>query len=105
MAMCGNELYSVENANAALGRYFEMLSKTGYVKAGSVRHLLVRLFILDMLKYAADYITAEDYDKFGSLLHNLESGDCLLPYSVYCTNRTAYGVNGEDGNDYAGPLT
>lgn len=77
-----------------MARYFGLLSSTGSAKPASVKHLLVRLLIQDMLTYAHRYITEKDYEMFGVVLHNLESSDCLLPYSVYCVNRAAYGVNG-----------
>lgn len=102
--MCGNELFSVKANEAAVFRYFGLLSKTGASRPASLRHLLVRLFVLDMLTYAQEFITETDYELFKMMLHNLESMDCLLPYSVFCTNRTVYGINGEDGEDYAGPI-
>lgn len=104
MRMCGKQLFSTGSTMDALSGYFGLVSKTGYAKPASVKLILLRLFIQDLLAYAKDYVSDEDYAMFGEVLHNTESGDCLLPYSVYCTNRTAYNINGEDGNDYAGPI-
>jgi len=102
--MCEQELISVKKANAILGRYFGQLSETGYVKPNGVSRLLVVLFVLDMIQYMAPYISGDDYRMIGRFMHSLE-GDCLLPYTVYCINRSAYYAYGDDGDDYAGPRT
>lgn len=67
-----------------------MLSKTGYVAPLHVKRILVILFLLDMVRYTSDHISEKDYCEIHKFLRQLEADDCLIPYSVYCTNRTQY---------------
>ena len=51
----------MENINntlcEALGRYYKVLEKTGYVKQGSVNQLLLLIFIQEILDNYSEFIT------------------------------------------------
>lgn len=88
--MCRKELISEKKAGEILARYFALLSHTGYVKHKSLVRILAILFILDMLKYMSEFINEKDYCELSSFIGRLGAIDCILPYSVFCTNRTQY---------------
>lgn len=89
LTMCEKGLISTGKTSDILSRYFFLLKKTGYVKKSSVERMLVVLFILDIVRYMSDCITEEDYKMLQKTLRNMEGHDCLLPYTIYCTNKTA----------------
>ena len=75
-------------ADAYLGSYFNTLKATGYVKHSIVTRFLVYTFLIDFVDVMKDYITEEDYAMIGALLNRLfTSGNCLLPYEVFCNNK------------------
>ena len=81
------QLISEHKASNIFGGYYSLLSKTGYVSRKVMRSLLMYLFILDMVEYMHGYITSEDYKLIEAALGFLARNSCLLPYSVFCTNR------------------
>lgn len=85
-----DEIKALQVAN----RYFSLLSETGYVKAGLTRRILVYLFLLDFVDFTHAFFTEEDYGMVDRMLQKLfAGGSCLMPYSVFCTNRVKLGRN------------
>lgn len=79
-------------ALSTLSRYFNLVSKTGYVKHESLLRFLAYIFLIDFVEYTYDYFTQEDYDTVAEALGRLFSnGGCLMPYPVFCTNRAVRG--------------
>ena len=75
-----------------LNRYFSMLKSTGYVKHDIVLRFLIYLFFIDFVDNVYDFITEEDYNVINRALSVLfSSGNCLLPYTVFCANRALMG--------------
>lgn len=68
----------------ALGRYYKVLEKTGYVKQGSVNQLLLLIFIQELLDNYSEFITEQDYAIIGSILECLYGSNCLIPYDQFC---------------------
>lgn len=67
--------------NESLTRYFNALSKLGYLSYSEVDKLLVLIFIYDLLK--SDWkllITEEEHKIIEDALHCLYGSTCLIPY-------------------------
>ena len=81
-------------------KYFDILKNTGYVKPGMMSRFTLYLFLLDFVYKTHRFFTENDYDAVDNALRKLFSnGGCLLPYSVFCTDRVKVGLN-----EYMGTL-
>lgn len=88
-----------KNTIAILGKYFDLVSQTGYVKSKTVVRLLLYLFLLDFVNVLHYYFTEEDYEKVNCLLVKLfTGGGCLLPYQVFHNLHTTIGYPGIEGS-------
>jgi len=86
------QLTSKSTAEHPLVGYYDLLTKTGYVKSGRVRKLLLYSFLVNFVEEFSHFITQEDYKQIQLLLTKLfASGDCLLPYPVFCFRRAKLG--------------
>lgn len=75
-----------------VSKYYDRLEKTGYVKRDIVHRFLIYLFLIDLLDWTYDFITDKDYNIINNALNVLFStGNCLLPYMVFCANRAQIG--------------
>ena len=80
--------------------YFDILKYTGYMKPGMMSRYTIYLFLLDFVDSTHRFFTEEDYNTVDRLLRKLfVNGGCLLPYSVFCTDKVKVGTN-----DYMGTL-
>jgi len=77
-------MLNVLNSGKVLGtleNYFDMLTKTGYMKGPVTCRFLLYLFLYDFADTMYDYLSDEDYEKINKLLNATFSGaGCLLPY-------------------------
>lgn len=64
--------------NTGLGRYYNALSSTGYIKDKDTISLLVLIFLQDFIDRYEGYITNEDMNKINKLLDCI-SNSCLIP--------------------------
>ncbi len=81
-------------------KYFDILKNTGYIKPGMMSRFMLYLFLIDFVDNTHRFFSEEDYNAVDNALRKLFSnGGCLLPYSVFCTNKVTLGRN-----EYMGPL-
>ena len=81
-------------------KYFDILKNTGYVKPGMMQRYFLYMFLLDFVDYTHGFFTVEDYNAVDNALRKLfANGGCLLPYSVFCTDKVKLGRN-----EYMGTL-
>ena len=70
----------------AISRYFNMLSKFGYVNYGEVYNILYLILIRDFIyNDFYGYITEGDYRYIERSLYCLFGKSCLIPYPEYLT--------------------
>lgn len=70
----------------AISRYFNMLSKFGYVNYDEVYNILYLILIRDFIyNYFYGYITEDDYRYIERSLYCLFGKSCLIPYPEYLT--------------------
>lgn len=68
----------------SLSRYFNILSKLGYMNYTDVNKLLVLIFVYDLLESdCSAFITEEEYRVISSALYCLYGSTCLIPYPEY----------------------
>ena len=92
-------LFSYKNPKEILTNYFGLLSKVGYAKQSTVFRMLIYIFLLDFLKYCANYITEQDYALIRACLILLyKNGDCLFSYPAFCQNRLTLGTERYNGD-------
>lgn len=95
------QLISKPKAAGYLMGYYDLLTKTGYVKAGMVKKLLLYVFLIDMIEELHAFIDEKDYLFIEKAMTKIFlNGGCLLPYPVYCTRRATLG-----SADYMGDFT
>lgn len=71
----------------SLYRYFNTLSKLGYVSYSEVDKLIVLLFIYDLLEdNCSNFLTEEDRKIINNALYCLYGSTCLIPYPNYIVN-------------------
>lgn len=72
-----------------LNRYFTTISATGYVKPIVVKRFLAYLFLVDFVEKIYEFLDESDYNFIrDALLKLFSTGCCLLPYELFCKNRT-----------------
>lgn len=70
----------------AISRYFNILSKFGYVNYTEVYNILYLMLIRDFIyNDFYGYITEDDYRYIGKSLYCLFGKSCLIPYPEYLT--------------------
>lgn len=75
-----------------LDTYFSLVSKTGFVKENVLDRFMAYLFLIDLVEFTHDFFTETDYNIVADALASLFStGNCMLPYPVFCTNRITLG--------------
>lgn len=75
-------------------KYFDILKNTGYIKPGMMSRFMLYLFLIDFVDGTHRFFSEEDYNAVDNALRKLFSnGGCLLPYSVFCTNKVTIGRN------------
>jgi len=75
-------------------KYFDILKNTGYIKPGMMFRFMLYLFLIDFVDSTHRFFSEEDYNAVDNALRKLFSnGGCLLPYSVFCTNKVTIGRN------------
>ena len=75
-------------------KYFDILKNTGYIKPGMMSRFMLYLFLIDFVDSTHRFFSEEDYNAVDNALRKLFSnGGCLLPYSVFCTNKVTIGRN------------
>lgn len=68
----------------SLSRYFNILSKLGYMNYTDVNKLLALIFIYDLLESDCNtFITEDEYRVIGGALYCLYGSNCLIPYPEY----------------------
>lgn len=81
-----------DRALKTLDTYFSVVEKTGYVKENVLDRFMMYLFLIDFVEFTHDFFTEKDYDIVADALASLFStGNCMLPYPVFCTNRFTLG--------------
>ena len=71
----------------SLDRYFNILSKLGYMSYFEVNKLLVLIFIYDLLESDCGvFITEDEYKVIDEALYCLYGSNCLIPYPKYIVN-------------------
>lgn len=64
-----------------LNKYFDILSKTGYVKNKEVNKVIILTFLSRLLNNFSEYITEEDYNDIIKSVYCLS--DCLIRLPKY----------------------
>ena len=64
-----------------LNKYFDILSKTGYVKSKEVNKVIILTFLSRLLNDFSEYITEEDYNDIIKSIYCLS--DCLIRLPKY----------------------
>ena len=64
-----------------LNKYFDILSKTGYVKNKEVNKVIILTFLSRLLNDFSEYITEEDYNDIIKSVYCLS--DCLIRLPKY----------------------
>ena len=64
-----------------LNKYFDILSKTGYVKSKEVNKVIILTFLSRLLNDFSEYITEEDYNDIIKSVYCLS--DCLIRLPKY----------------------
>ena len=64
-----------------LNKYFDILSKTGYVKSKEVNKVIILTFLSRLLNDFYEYITEEDYNDIIKSIYCLS--DCLIRLPKY----------------------
>lgn len=64
-----------------LNKYFDILSKTGYVKSKEVNKVIILTFLSRLLNDFYEYITEEDYNNIIKSIYCLS--DCLIRLPKY----------------------
>lgn len=64
-----------------LNKYFNLLSKTGYVKSKEVNKVIILTFLSRLLNDFSEYITEEDYNDIIKSVYCLS--DCLIRLPKY----------------------
>ena len=73
--------------NEAFTRYFNTLSKFGYIKYSESYKVLVLTFIYELLESnCKSFITEDDYKVIDNALYCLYGSTCLIPYPEYIAN-------------------
>lgn len=78
--------------NKALDKYFNTLTKSGYVEYETVFTILVLIFIDEMINGDCKIpITEDDYNKINKALYCIYGSNCFVPYpdtsisdNIYC---------------------
>ena len=64
-----------------LNKYFDILSKAGYVKSKEVNKVIILTFLSRLLNDFSEYITEEDYNDIIKSVYCLS--DCLIRLAKY----------------------
>lgn len=64
-------------------RYFDVLSKLGYINSPSTDKLLALLFIEELLYTFNGYISEEDFHYIMKAIYCLSGSTCLIDYPEY----------------------
>lgn len=64
-----------------LNKYFDILSKTGYVKNKEINKVIILIFLSRLLNDFSEYITEEDYNDIIKSVYCLS--DCLIRLPKY----------------------
>lgn len=68
----------------AIQRYFNTLSKFGYIKYSDVDKLLVLLFMEETLAHDfVDFITEDDYKIIVGSLYHLYGSNCMIEFPTF----------------------
>ena len=86
------EVLEHKKALGYLDKYFDQLTKFGYIKKCTASRYLLYLFLVDFVDTLYMFFSEKDYNDVGKLLSELFSdGDCLLSYPVFCSIRAKLG--------------
>lgn len=81
-----------DRALKTLDTYFSVVEKTGYVKDNVLDRFMMYLFLIDFVEFTHDFFTESDYNTVADALATLfTTGNCMLPYPVFCANRIKLG--------------
>ena len=85
--------------NEALDRYFNALSKIGYINYKEVDKLLILIFVYDMFYSRYRYfLTEDDYRVVNNALYCLYGSSCIVPFNdVTCNLSREIGFEGSFG--------
>lgn len=73
--------------NTSLEKYFNSLSKLGYIGYKEVDKLIVLIFIYELLdSECKSFITEDEYTTISKALYCLYGSTCLLSYPEYITD-------------------
>lgn len=78
-------------------KYYNTVSKLGYVDINAIDKLIVATWINDVLMGRYDIIVTEQQYKILENLYMCMEGSCFVPYSHYCRTAT---VNKRFDRDY-----
>lgn len=88
------ELVDKKNALAYTDKYFDFLTKNGYVKPAETCRQLAYLFIVDFIETLYSFITDEDYVLIEEAMGNIAASGCILPYTIFCARKLVVGEPG-----------
>lgn len=69
-------------------KYYNTLSKVGYIDKSHVNKLIIGSWVNKILSGDYGFIVNDDQYKLLSKLYLCIEGDCLVPYSTYCSDVT-----------------
>lgn len=77
-----------------LGRYFTMLTNTGYASIRDTRRVIAQMFLNEWANSEMSFfMTDRDYNSIAMAYRNI-TGDCLIPYENYCNRKLRVGISG-----------
>lgn len=86
------QVIAEKKALSTLETYFSLVDNTGYVRDNVLDRFLMYMFLIDFVEFTHDFFTEDDYNTVADALSVLfTTGNCLMPYPVFCTNRATLG--------------
>ena len=87
------KLVEKEHALEYACKYFDELTRSGYVNGCTMLRMEAYMFIVDFIETLYPFIGENEYKIIGMAMTKLFSKDsCLFPYPVFCINKNKLGL-------------
>ena len=87
----------IQSLEQGFEKYYDNLSKLGYININSVYKLVIVNWINDVLAGKYDMMVSEEQYRILENIYSCFEGDCFIPYGSYCNTVT---VNRALNRDY-----
>ena len=83
---------NAKKVHNTLTNYFAMLRNTGFASKAATRRVLAQILLNEWMNSDMSYFMEEkDYNIIAHAVRNI-TGDCLIPYTNYCTQKAKVGI-------------